>query len=186
MLQDMPTSLRPALSRTFCALWVASALLTAGCSPSAPPSPTLQAISQLPPANDASCVESEISKPVVMVHFLASWCSLCAFELPNIIALKRNSTAENVGIVAIALEDTPEDAAAFAQKFRLPMPLVVDTTGTTRRLFGVSDLPTTVLITPDGGPVLLPDPKTGERTNRFVGAYEWDRGELLRSLVAIE
>lgn len=175
---------RRILSRLLCAAWLTSAALAAGCSARPPLSPSLQVVSQLSPANDAPCVESELSKPVVMLHFLASWCSLCAFELPHLIALQRNNAASHVGIVVIALEDSPQDASAFAKRFQLPMPLLVDTAGTTKRIFDVADLPTTVLITPDGAPVAVVDPKTGERTNRFVGAYEWDRGELLRSLSA--
>ncbi len=187
MLTAMLDVLLKPLRRPLCTLLSGGALLVGGCSATTEPlSPSLQLISRLPPANDASGLTDELSKPVVMIHFLASWCSLCAFELPYIVALRRNEDAEHVGIVVIAIDDSPEDAVALAARFRLPVPLVIDTSGATKGLFDLADLPTTVLINSHGAPVAVRNPKTGEMTSRFVGAYEWDRGDLLRSLLALK
>lgn len=117
-----------------------------------------------------------------MLHFLASWCTLCSYELPHLIALRRSIGEGELGIVAIAVDDTPEAAAEMASRADLPFPVLIDTHGTMKELFALSDLPTTILVTPQGAKVEMRDPKTGAVTNRFIGAYTWDRGEILADL----
>lgn len=129
-----------------------------------------------------SSVEQQLDAPVVMLHFLASWCTLCSYELPLLTALRRSIGDDELGIVAIAVDDTPEAAMEMASRARLTFPVLIDTLGTTKELFLLSDLPTTILLTPQGARVEIRDPKTGVVTNRFVGAYTWDRGEILADL----
>lgn len=160
------------------------ALLCSACSTSSskPLGPSLQNVAELQPVGGKSSVGQQLEAPVVMLHFLASWCTLCSYELPHLIALRRSISEEDLGIVAIAVDDTPEAATEMASRIQLPFPVLIDTQGTTKELFVLSDLPTTILLTPQGARVEVRDPKTGDVTNRFVGAYTWDRGDILAAL----
>ncbi len=109
-----------------------------------------------------------------MVHFLASWCPQCSYEIPHLVGLRRAIGMERLGIVLVAIDDSQDDASAFARRWRLPFPLVNDSLGDAKRAFAVSGLPLTVLLRRSGEPVLLPDTRTGQRTSRLEGPYAWD------------
>ena len=161
------------------------ACLLSACSVArSPVSPSLALVSSLPQAGGGSSPSSEISSQVVMVHFLASWCGLCAYELPHITAMRQSFDRSRVGVVIVATDDTMEALQAFIAPMNLPFPVVLDDRGDAKRLFAVSDLPTTLFMTADGDPVFLRDARTNARTNTFVGAYEWDRGPALQALEA--
>jgi|GEM_PF-1993578 len=53
-------------------------------------------------------------KPI-LVHFWASWCAPCLEELPQLIKLANNNPSE-MQILAIAVEDKPEDIERFLNK----------------------------------------------------------------------
>ena len=152
-----------------CVLW--------GCSLArSPMAPSLQTLSTLERVGGSSSVRREASAPVVMVHFMSSWCGQCLFELPHIVSLRRSIQSGELGIIAVAIDDTESDARSVAERTQLPFPLLLDRDGVAKELFSIRTLPTTLFISSDGAPVAILDAHTRSTTNRFEGAYEWDRG----------
>lgn len=160
-----------------------AALSLVGCAAArAPLSPSLAVVESLPDAGGSTSAAAELNAPVVMVHFFASWCTLCSYEFPHLAALRRHIPAERLGIVAIAIDDTDEALRKMLASRTLPFAVVVDSGSDAKSAFAVTDLPTTVLVSRDGRPVRVADAKSGKPTNRFEGAYEWDRGAALAAL----
>jgi thiol-disulfide isomerase/thioredoxin len=86
-------------------------------------------------------------KPTV-INIFGSWCGPCNQEAPDLAAFAR--AHPEVDFVGVAVKDTPAAAAAFAQKYGLPYPIVLDTNGSISAMFKADVVPTTVFLNKDG------------------------------------
>jgi cytochrome c biogenesis protein CcmG, thiol:disulfide interchange protein DsbE len=88
----------------------------------------------------------------VLVNFFASWCGPCAIEHPALMALRAN----HIRIIGIDYKDvaphgSPEAAQAFLARLGDPyMVRLADADGRAGIEFGVSGVPETYLISPEG------------------------------------
>ena len=86
-------------------------------------------------------------KGPTLVNFFASWCGPCADEAPTLAALRR----QGVRIVGVAWKDDPAKTRAFLARYGDPYQAVfVDGDGRTGIDFGVTGVPETYLVGPDG------------------------------------
>lgn len=87
-----------------------------------------------------------------LVNFWASWCSPCRAEMPAMERVYQDYQANGLQILAVnsTVQDTPEQALAFAQEQRLTFPILFDSEGEATRLYQVQALPTTFFIDKDG------------------------------------
>lgn len=98
-----------------------------------------------------------------LVNFFASWCAPCEVEHPVLVALK----ADGVRIVGIAYKDAPDNSRAFLTRLGDPFAArLVDRDGRAGVEFGVTGVPETYLVGPDGvvlakhtGPLTAQDAK---------------------------
>jgi peroxiredoxin len=86
---------------------------------------------------------------VVLVDFWASWCGPCRMLAPRLSALKDKFGAQGLTVVGITTDDA-EKAAVFAEKHQMRYGVVVDNSGETSRAYGVSALPTMLLVDKKG------------------------------------
>jgi thiol-disulfide isomerase/thioredoxin len=93
-------------------------------------------------------IERSKELPVV-VDFWASWCGPCRMLAPRLSALKEKFGAQGLTVVGITTDEA-EKAAVFAEKHQMRYGIVVDKDGDTSRAYGVSALPTMLLVDKKG------------------------------------
>ncbi len=84
----------------------------------------------------------------VLVNLWASWCGPCVDELPLLEQFSDNNP--QLRVVGIAVRDTAERAAVFADKAGVSYELGVDSGDSVARQFGLAGLPGTYLFGSDG------------------------------------
>lgn len=78
-----------------------------------------------------------------LVNLFASWCVPCAAEAPQLAALK----ARGVPIVGVAIRDTPDDLAAFLQRYGDPYVAIArDDTAGLQVALGSSGVPESFVV----------------------------------------
>lgn len=120
---------------------------------------------------------ADLRGSVVVLNFWASWCGPCERELPRFQALSDawSRAGEPVQVVGIGVKrDYGEGARALVRRLGLTFPIGRDTAGDDEVLgpvqaaYGVSTLPTTVFIRPDGTVAAM---HIGELTEAQIREY---------------
>lgn len=106
---------------------------------------------QAPPINAVLLSGEQVSltnhmgKPV-LVHFWASWCSICRFEEPSI-----SSIAEDHAVLTFASQSGDADSLrTYIKEHNLKFPVIEDEQGEWAQLYGVKGYPSSFIIAPDG------------------------------------
>ena len=102
----------------------------------------------LPPLAGGTPIGMKVAAPPgSLINFFASWCAPCREEHPVLLALK----AQGVRIVGVAYKDTPAHIQALLAQNGDPYTAVLaDPDGHAGLDFGVSGVPETFLVGPDG------------------------------------
>jgi peroxiredoxin len=87
---------------------------------------------------------------IVVLDFWATWCSHCLETMPDFVRLSGDSAARNVEVVAINLEETPAQITAVLKRHQWRVPVALDRDGVVAAKYGVTAIPQTVIIGPDG------------------------------------
>jgi thiol-disulfide isomerase/thioredoxin len=61
---------------------------------------------------------------IAVINVWASWCSPCRAEAPTLVALSKKY--EKVSFIGILTRDNPANAEAFARRFNLTYPTIID------------------------------------------------------------
>ena len=88
----------------------------------------------------------------VVVNFFASWCTPCRVEQPELVKFaQQHGAADDVKVVSVVFQPDDETAVRdFMTKSGATWPVIGGDTGSIALSFGVTAVPETYLITPDG------------------------------------
>jgi len=96
--------------------------------------------------NGGSVNTSDYKGKVVMVNFWAAWCTPCAAEVPQFIALQKKYQDRGLQVVGVSVDDDPEVLLRFYRKYEMNYPVVPGDLKIADAFGGVLGLPTTFLI----------------------------------------
>ncbi|MCC7260290.1 MAG: TlpA family protein disulfide reductase [Alphaproteobacteria bacterium] len=162
-------------------------------TPDAPPAPASRAPEpHVPPAAPAFRVAgleagevslADLSEPVVLLNFWASWCMPCLTELPSMLTLVEESGGR-VALLAVSTDSRREDAqrivAMLQEKYsagKTPPHVYWAWDGSQRLSAGVFNtvkVPETILLDRDRRMV-----------SKVVGGADWSKGELREAVDAL-
>lgn len=91
---------------------------------------------------------SSLKGKSVVVNFWADWCPPCVSELPNF--QKAYEQYKDVEFLMVNVNSTPQYIDAFAQRNGYSFPIYYDSDGSAYSLFGLSTIPKTLFVDPDG------------------------------------
>ena len=111
------------------------------------------------PAFKASAVDGAavdlralLARGPVVLDFWATWCHPCAQAMPSLERMHERLGARGLTIVGVSV-DGPRNFARvqpFARRMGLKFPIVRDEDGSLQALYQVVEVPTTLVIAPDG------------------------------------
>jgi thiol-disulfide isomerase/thioredoxin len=87
---------------------------------------------------------------VVVLDFWATWCGPCLQAMPTTDAVVREFADRKVKLVAVNLEERPEQVKATLARHKLKVTVALDTDGAISQRYSVTAIPQTVVITRDG------------------------------------
>jgi thiol-disulfide isomerase/thioredoxin len=106
---------------------------------------------------------------VLVVNFWASWCRPCRRELPMLESLNRDLASRGGRVIAISIDEDPENVRRFARANHLRLPLYLDGPSGLARRLDLAHIPFTVVID-RGGDVVFTTSGAGEDGLVALGA----------------
>ncbi|MBI3360074.1 MAG: TlpA family protein disulfide reductase [Chloroflexi bacterium] len=96
----------------------------------------------------ATATLSAFRGQVVIVNLWASWCGPCRAEMPAIQELYVANRQRGLAVLAVngTFQDSEADARAFAQKYGLTFPILLDRDGAVSRRYLLRALPSTFFV----------------------------------------
>lgn len=87
----------------------------------------------------------------VVVNFFATWCVPCRIEHPELVRFsERHKTTGDAEVVSLAFDDSPENIREFFAEAGGDWPVIASDTGRSILDFGVSGVPESYVIAPNG------------------------------------
>jgi cytochrome c biogenesis protein CcmG/thiol:disulfide interchange protein DsbE len=109
-----------------------------------------------PPTNGTTLAGDEVSLDDfrgrwVAVNFFASWCTPCILEHPELVAFDQEGhKTGKAALLSITFDNSSQDAKEFFDKRGGDWPVIDDPDNTLAVAYGVTKVPETYLVAPDG------------------------------------
>ena len=109
---------------------------------------------------------SQLTGVVVVMNFWYAGCAPCRAEAPDLVALNKEFTGKKVQFIGVNVRDTAATALAFARKFNILWPSIIDATS------GSVLMSFTGVVTPQAVPTTLVIDGQGRVSARILGRLE--------------
>jgi len=106
---------------------------------------------------------SDLKGRVVLVHFWATWCVPCLYEIPSLNDLQKSLDHTKFALVAISMDEKREDVVSFRKKVQFDFPVFFDSTLDVVDAYGTFRLPESFLVN-----------KEGLIVKKWIGPQEWE------------
>lgn len=128
---------------------------------------------------------SQYAGKVTLINFWATWCAPCVAELPLLQTINDTLKDKGFQVVGIAVDDTPEAVEKMKATYGLTYPMLIDSDGQSKRLYGVQGLPESFVLDAQQKVLVVNDPdnKTGPVT-RIIGPRSWNERWISQYLSA--
>lgn len=103
----------------------------------------------LPRTDQGSLSLASLGGRVAIVNFFASWCEVCTLESPALETFQRRY-GDRVALVGVDWREPMSTVAGFRDRFGLTYPLVRDADGSVAKAYGLTGVPETWVVRPDG------------------------------------
>lgn len=105
---------------------------------------------ELKDLNGADVKLSELKGKVVVLDFWATWCGPCVQLMPHVVEMNAKYKDKDVAIYGVNCGETPEKIKAFLEKKGFDLNILLDSDNATQKRFGISGIPTTIVVGKDG------------------------------------
>lgn len=126
---------------------------------------------------------SRTSRPAEVLHFWATWCTVCVPEMPAFDSFAKDALEKGIKVTSIAVDDEESQVKELADKLSLSHPIVVDSDGHYRDRYGIRSLPETIAIDEKGTKLEFYDPFTKEWVPSLRGGKDWGDDEKMKDLL---
>ena len=118
---------------------------------------------------NGNMVEIGYKEDILIINFWATWCAPCKKEMPSLNSLAQNMKYEDIRIITIASGRNSKEAIDdfFDDNNLVNLKKYRDPKGRIAIKYGVTALPTTVVINP-----------TGLEIGRIIGDIDWDTADV--------
>lgn len=116
---------------------------------------------------------SELKGKTVYLDFWASWCGPCKQSFPWMNEMQAKYGAKGLQVLAVNLDQKPEDAAGFLQQTKADFLIAMDPAGQSAQKYNVKGMPSSLLIGRDGKVTVV-----------HTGFNAASKAELERAIVA--
>lgn len=93
---------------------------------------------------------SELNGKVILLDFWASWCGPCKKSLPWLSELRKETSTNDLEIVAVNLDTEQADAIEFIKRYKIDLKVLFDAEGKTPQQYKLTTMPSSYLIGRDG------------------------------------
>ena len=87
---------------------------------------------------------------MVVLEFWATWCGPCMQSMPLVDEVVREFADRGVELLAVNMEEQPEQIKAMLERHKLKVPVALDRDGVVAAKYAVTAIPQTVVIDRDG------------------------------------
>jgi peroxiredoxin len=87
---------------------------------------------------------------VLLVNFWAAWCTSCADEVPQFMALEKKYQQQGLQVLGFSVDDDPQELRDFYHKYQMNYPVAPSNLKVADAFGGVFGLPTTIVVDRDG------------------------------------
>ena len=99
---------------------------------------------------------------ILFINFWATWCTPCVIEMPGMEAFYRKFKSKNLVMLAVSIDKKKERIREFVEGKDFTFELFIDPHTTVARQFGVTSIPATFVVNPEG-----------EIVSQAMGSREW-------------